>query len=910
MVRWPRISRAPNLTVQNEERESPIKCVVSTEQPCPTPLLAAPPPPPPHQPEESWLRPWFKISTVPVNKAGSVDFLEMELLVPAFISRRALQRALLCWCNMLLKKISPILSRFKISFGRMTLTFGLIGTAFTLTFGCIEMEIKLIPFTLKFRLHRNRMYRKSDCHIHLHLQPYQERIQVQTLLHVPKGRSYDFNSGKTDRLRQELTPAPHACFEAPLSYSNSMLRIWQGSPGFSSRVDSGRPAVSPDGRSQKSEDDFSPQVSIARRVRSLLKAQIHCFQCLTALVQGFAAQWYLKLTMDNRGVDQKKFFPDLLISNFLHPPIKNLESKFLSSDKENHTHTQYLLLAAVIFLVICLVKKTLIDPMYHWQRLGVKVHSSWLPYFGHMWGCWRKELFLQDYDAVQEMGNFYGYYEGSNPVLVVADPDIIKELMITKFEEFTDRRTPFSPMPKYFRKFIFWQCGEEWRTMRHAMSPFFTKAKVRQMFSVMNLCADSMVQKILQKVRPEGAELDVKSTAVCLTMDTITRCVYGIRVPGLDDPRHEVIKHSSLFNQHVESPAVMLVAKYPGLAALLCRVLPNFMGFGNLDFFMKLGRTVLTQKDAGSKSDSVEYMEMLLKLQKLERETGTLEKNKDKEQTNRTPTFGQEHVMTEEMVIAQTDDEDLFLRLICFGPQISLTLGSGAIRRDGSRLHQPATATYSLSKTQSLFPYRAFLLVLAGYETTSSAVAGAMFSLASKPECQEKLYQELKEKLVKNTHKTEDKDVSLQETLAECPYLANVVKEALRMYPPLFRLERVASRNTELGGVPLQKGTLVIVPTYCIHRSSENYDNPDVFDPDRWNEKEQRPFTWIPFGVGPRYCMGTLFGTENLKVILAKWVLNFRIEKCPKTPEAFDCAFNPISLNPRNIVLKFIPRVV
>ncbi|CAG0881226.1 unnamed protein product [Cyprideis torosa] len=299
------------------------------------------------------------------------------------------------------------------------------------------------------------------------------------------------------------------------------------------------------------------------------------------------------------------------------------------------------------------------------------------------------------------------------------------------------------------------------------------------------------------------------------------------------------------------------ISKYPRLGAFLFRVLPDFMGFGNLDFFMKLGETVMKQKESGKKSDSVDVMDMLLKLQQLERETGSLEKTKDKDGTSKRTLAGQEPVMmTEEMVIAQ-----------------------------------------------------AFLLVLAGYETTSSVVAGAMFSLASKPECQEKLYQELKEKLVKNTHKTEDKDVSFQETLAECPYLANVVKEALRMYPPLFRLERVATSDTNLGDIPIKKGTLIVVPTYCIHRSSENYDNPDVFDPDRWNEKEQRPFTWIPFGVGPRYCMGTLFGTENLKVILAKWVLNFRIETCQKTPDTFVCAFNPISLNPRNMILKFISRV-
>ncbi|CAG0890834.1 unnamed protein product [Cyprideis torosa] len=520
-------------------------------------------------------------------------------------------------------------------------------------------------------------------------------------------------------------------------------------------------------------------------------------------------------------------------------------------DSGGNTWLSWVLLLS---LLMWTVKKNLFDPLHHWDRLGVRTGPRLLPYFGHLWGIWKEQIFELDHYAIHKESRILGYYEGHRPVLLVGEPEVIKELMVTRFEDFTDRRSPLQPVPKYIRKMLFWQKGDEWRLSRQVISPFFTMSKTRQMMSVMNQCVDQMIAETLGKTGSEGIELDMKAMSVCLSMDTITRCVYGIRIPGLLDPQHPVIQHSGLFNKQVESPFIVLVAKYPFLASILYRILPDFMGFQNINFYVELGRQILNEKAAGSESLRSEFLELLLKVRTLEEETGSVVRNNNHLLNHhKVPNQkNQVRMMTEEMILAQ-----------------------------------------------------AFFLVIAGFETTSTVLAGAAFCLASNPDCQDKLYQELKERFP-------DRNVEMtQEDLAKCSYLDKVVKESLRLFPAIYRLERIAVRDTELDGIPIRKGDLAVVPTWAIHHSADHYENPDLFDPDRWNEDrmgEPAPFTYMPFGAGPRICLGKRFAQENLKTTIAKWVLNFSFQKGPRTPDTFQCGPNPISMTPKDIFVKLVPR--
>ena len=122
-------------------------------------------------------------------------------------------------------------------------------------------------------------------------------------------------------------------------------------------------------------------------------------------------------------------------------------------------------------------------------------------------------------------------------------------------------------------------------------------------------------------------------------------------------------------------------------------------------------------------------------------------------------------------------------------------------------------------------------------------------------------------------------------TLAErLPYLRQILDEALRLYPPAPRLEREALGEDELCGMPVRKGDGVSIWPWIIHRHRKLWDDPDAFDPDRFapdGESRRHRFQYLPFGGGPRVCVGARFATVEALVILATWLSARRFAPVP-----------------------------
>ncbi|KAL5285748.1 hypothetical protein ACFFRR_007435 [Megaselia abdita] len=188
-----------------------------------------------------------------------------------------------------------------------------------------------------------------------------------------------------------------------------------------------------------------------------------------------------------------------------------------------------------------------------------------------------------------------------------------------------------------------------------------------------------------------------------------------------------------------------------------------------------------------------------------------------------------------------------------------------------------------------------FLFFIAGFDTSSTTMSFALYELAHNQEIQEKLRKEINETLEKNNGEM------TYEATNEIPYLDQVISETLRKYSVLSVLTRMTQENYVVPNTKhvIEKGVMVMIPVDAIHHDEEIYPEPYKFDPDRFTDdeiKSRHPMTWLPFGDGPRNCIGLRFGKMQAKIGLIALLSKFKFSVCSKTEE-------PVTLDPKPFIL-------
>lgn len=122
------------------------------------------------------------------------------------------------------------------------------------------------------------------------------------------------------------------------------------------------------------------------------------------------------------------------------------------------------------------------------------------------------------------------------------------------------------------------------------------------------------------------------------------------------------------------------------------------------------------------------------------------------------------------------------------------------------------------------------------------------------------------------------------------PYTKAVIEEALRLYPPAWVFERIALDDDEVLGFQIPKGSIVAVAPWVIHRNAALWPNPEGFDPERFLKPEpnRHKLAYIPFGAGPRTCIGNVFALTEMQVILPIVVQRASLERVPGTEIELD----------------------
>ena len=176
---------------------------------------------------------------------------------------------------------------------------------------------------------------------------------------------------------------------------------------------------------------------------------------------------------------------------------------------------------------------------------------------------------------------------------------------------------------------------------------------------------------------------------------------------------------------------------------------------------------------------------------------------------------------------------------------------------------------------------QSLIFLFAGYETSSNTLSFTLYHLAVNPDVQDKLRSEINEAVETNARKK-----PLYEIAHNIEYLDCVIKEAQRLNPPAPFANRECDEDYDLNGIHITKGTEVQIPIYALHHDPDVWQDPEKFDPKRFRgpaKDTHHAFQFLPFGAGPRNCIGMRFALMEIKLALVKILMKYKFVRSPET---------------------------
>jgi unspecific monooxygenase len=171
-------------------------------------------------------------------------------------------------------------------------------------------------------------------------------------------------------------------------------------------------------------------------------------------------------------------------------------------------------------------------------------------------------------------------------------------------------------------------------------------------------------------------------------------------------------------------------------------------------------------------------------------------------------------------------------------------------------------------------------MILAGHETTATALFWALYLLALDPSTQERVAAEVRQASVSQASVNDAVDFD------RLKFTRAVIDETLRLYPPAFLIARAALATDEIAGMAIRKGDVILIAPWLLHRHEKLWHDPNAFVPERFMEPSPPPdrLAYLPFGVGPRICIGAHFALVEATLALAKIIGAFEVAPLDKEP--------------------------
>ncbi|XP_053574907.1 thromboxane-A synthase [Bombina bombina] len=464
------------------------------------------------------------------------------------------------------------------------------------------------------------------------------------------------------------------------------------------------------------------------------------------------------------------------------------------------------------------------------ERVGIK-HPKPLPLIGNV--LLFKEGFLKgDKHLLKTYGPICGYYMGRRPMILVAEPEAIKIILQKEFANFTNRMK-LHLVTKPMSDSLLCLRDDKWKSVRSVLTPSFSTARMKEMCPLINQICDTLVNK-LQGYADSEEPCNVQRSYASFTMDIVASVAFGTKLDSQEDPDHPLVRHCKMFLELFTpfKPLVMLTLAFPSIMIPIARRIPNKKRDQINHFFFKVIRDIIADRDHQPANERRrDFLQLMLDA-----------RNIDSKVT--------------------VDHFDIVNQADLSAPE---------------SIQQPKKTSTNLTEDEILG--QALIFLIAGYETSCSLLSFATYLLATHPECQEKLLREVDE--FSNKHDTAD-----YYTVHDLPYMDMVISETLRMYPPAFRFAREATHDCTVLGHKIPAGAVVEIPIGCIQMDPRFWPEPEKFRPERFTmeeKKKRHPFTYLPFGAGPRSCIGMRLAILNAKITLFRVLQKFTFQQCPLT---------------------------
>ncbi|XP_049964323.1 probable cytochrome P450 6a13 [Schistocerca serialis cubense] len=473
----------------------------------------------------------------------------------------------------------------------------------------------------------------------------------------------------------------------------------------------------------------------------------------------------------------------------------------------------------------------------YWRQRGVPYAEAVFPYGSigkeTILGKMRVEFKIHEIYERYRDERFLGIYALHTPALLVMDPDLIRDILVKDFDAFQDRCIPFDDSEPLNQHLLFLN-GSKWKRLRSKLTPAFTSGKLKMMFETMDRCGREMVE-VLDDAALSGQVLEVRDVSARFTTDVIGSVAFGVECNCQRNPDAEFRQWGRQIFEFYPSDRVehLLLAIHIPTAKLYRRIIGRKEV---LHYFERMVKDTVSYRERNNVVRN-DFMHLLIQL----KNRGFVDDDKSSS--------------------AKAQDDDI----------------SNWKLSDGDLAAQ------------------AMLFFSAGFETSSTTMSYALYELALNPEVQRRLHQEVDETLQRTGGRF------TYDAVMGMPYLDKVISETLRKYPPITILPRKTTRSYQIPGskAVVDKDIAVAVPIYALHHDPRYFPDPERFDPERFSEEEKtkrHPYVYLPFGEGPRNCVGMRLGLLQAKIGLAHLMSKIEFQKCDETEI-------PIEYDPLSIVL-------